>query len=35
MGAAFQGGVTVGAAVMMVTLLLIAWLAKGVMAPEL
>jgi hypothetical protein len=35
MGASFQGGVTVGASVMMLTLLLIAWLAKGVMAPEL
>ncbi|GEM_PF-5230514 len=35
MGVAFQGGVTVGAAVMMLALLLIAWLAKGVMAPEL
>jgi len=35
MGASFQGGITIGASVMMLTLLLIAWLAKGVMAPEL
>ena len=35
MGAGFSGGVTVGASVMMLALLLIAWLAKGVMAPEL
>ena len=35
MGQGFQGGVTVGAAVMMLTLLIIAWLAKGMMAPEL
>jgi curved DNA-binding protein CbpA len=35
MGAEFQGGITVGASVMMLALLLIAWLAKGVMAPEL
>jgi len=35
MGLSFQGGITIGASVMMLTLLLIAWLAKGVMAPEL
>ena len=35
MGASFQGGVTVGASALMLVLLLIAWLAKGVMAPEL
>jgi len=35
MGASLQGGITIGASVMMLTLLLIAWLAKGVMAPEL
>ena len=35
MGMGFSGGVTVGAAVMMFALLLIAWFAKGVMAPEL
>ena len=35
MGAMYQGGVTVGAAAMMFVLLVIAWLAKGVMAPEL
>src|SRR2546426_87803 len=35
MGLMFQGGVTVGSAVMMLALLLIAWLAKGMMAPEL
>ena len=35
MGASFQGGVTVGASAMMLVLLLIAWLAKGVMAPDL
>jgi len=35
MGQGFQGGVTVGAGVMMLVLLVIAWAAKGTMAPEL
>jgi hypothetical protein len=34
-GEAFTGGITLGAAAMVLVLLLIAWLAKGTMAPEL
>jgi hypothetical protein len=35
MGFGFSGGVTLGASLMMLALLVIAWFAKGVMAPEL
>ncbi len=34
MGATFQGGITLGSAVMMFSLFLIAWVAKGFMAPD-
>ncbi len=35
MGGAFQGAITVTAAAMMLILLLIAWIAKGLIAPDL